>query len=677
MRVGIVQSYRNGSLSFGNLSKEEKESFKQTKQEALDVIGRPERSVFIYPSASLPQSTEHNTGAGTLLSKQGEEFLDVVKTFTAADTLQDLPAGEYMPKPANQYYGAYDTSSQALSSHLIEPELLMDERFGKIITPEELKEVVDANSGKNKDILVNFENVVEPDSPFDKMLKKAYERFKTGEGETLEGLRKDFADFKTKNSSWLEPHGIYDVLARKYNNPVFDKWENETDKRLYDTEYSQDLRNARKAEILKENADDIDFYNFKEFLSDKFLGLARDKAHEKGFKFGGDIPYQFTLSDVFTNPKAFSYDVYMGPENLKIPALNFYQITDPNSAAAKLLTEKFRLAAQRYDTLRVGMGWGYVTPMLRNSSGDYHEQKEMGSQVLDLIENAVKEVKGDKFNRGDLFYEIEAGEKEFRAFNDDGSLIEPLKGRTKIYSSDYMSDGWGSSRAYTERFKMSPSEFMYGASNVNTTPLRELASHGIYEQRKEQQVKELSSILHMDPLALDNTDEFVRAKEAEPLLAKNHFMFFQDLFGLDGRFNDLTQTNPKNFRLKIPSNPEQAYYDAVKEGHAYNIMDAFERVFRLKGYDKEHPELFAKIVEFKNKLYGIDPTKVAEKAANEVPEPPVVNPINGAEPEKPAVQAVEKAASKNKYIKPALIITAVAVALLGAYKYFSKKPKAA
>lgn len=679
MRVGVIQNYGNKNIQFGNLSKEEKEAFIRTKQEALNVIGKPEKSVFIYSSACLPQSAEANTGTGTLLSKQGEEFLDVVKTFTIADTIQDVPSGEFMPKPANNYYGAYDTSAFARSTHLIEPELLLDESFGKIITPEELKDVVSANNRPGKDILANFENVVEPDSPFENMLKKAYDRFKTGEGEKLDALRAEFADYKTKNADWLEPHGIYSVLSKKYNTELFDKWENEVDKRLYDPDFSEESRAARKAEILKESADDIEFYNFKNFLSDKFLGLAKDKAHEKGFKFGGDVAYQFSLSDVFSNPKAFSYDVFMGPAELKIPALNFYEITDPNSPAAKMLAQKFRLAAQRYDTLRVGMGWGYVTPLLSNSSGSYHEQKDMGSQVLEIIENAVKDVKGDKFNKNDLFYEVEAGEKDFRAFNDDGTIIEPLKDRVKIYSSDYMNEGWGSSRAYPEKFKMTPSEFIYGASNVNTTPLASLASEAAYSQRRADQVKEIASVLHVEPSTLESADAFIAAKNAEPMLAKNNFMFFTEFFGLDRRFNDLTKTNPENFRVKIPANPEQAYYDAVKNGHAYNLMDAFAKVFVAKGFDKQHPELFAKIVEFRNKLAGKGDTEKFVGSAAENIELNAADNIDDAvsDMEKPAKDTVEQLAKKNRYMKPALIIAGALVIAYGAFKFFSKKPKAA
>ena len=695
MRVGVVNNYRTSAINFGNLTKEEKEAFVKTKQEALDIIGQPNKSVFIYSSACLPQAADANTGTGTLLTKQGDELLDVVKTFTTANVIQDLPSGELLPKPARNFYSAYEASADGLSTHLIEPEVLMDESFGKIITPEELKTVVDANNGEFRNVLANFENVVEPDSPFENMLKKAYERFTTGEGEKLDALRKEFAEYNTKNADWLEPHGIFDVLSKKYNTQESDKWGEEVDKRLYDPDYSEELRTARKNEILKDSAADIDFYKFKKFMADKCLGMAREKAHEKGFKFGGDVAYQFSLSDIFSNPKAFSYDVYMGPPNMKIPALNFYQISDPNSPAAKMLAQKIRHAANRYDTLRIDMGWGYVTPMLSNSSGSYNEKKEMGSQLLDFIENTVKEVKGDNFSKDDIFYEVEAAAEDFRAFNEDGSLVEPLKDRVKIYSSDYMNEGWGSSKAYAERFHLKPEEYIYGASTQDTTPLRELASSEAYAARKADQVKTLADILKVDASTLQSGDEFVRAKNAEPLLAKNHFMFFTEFFGNLRKFSNPTDNGADNYRSKIPANPEQAYYDAVKEGKAYNLMDGLERVFRAKGLDEKHPELFARIVDFKNKLYDIKPEVKSESPA------PAVENSNGAQtssgagvsPEtksagetietaaatesKSAGESVTQAAKKTRFAKPLLITAGVLVVLFAVYKKFIQKPKAA
>ena len=44
MRVGVIQNYNAGrNVAFGNLTKEEKEGFLQTKKAALDIIGHPDR----------------------------------------------------------------------------------------------------------------------------------------------------------------------------------------------------------------------------------------------------------------------------------------------------------------------------------------------------------------------------------------------------------------------------------------------------------------------------------------------------------------------------------------------------------------------------------------------------------------------------------------------------------
>lgn len=704
MRVGVIQNYNTGrNIAFGNLTKEEKEGFLQTKQAALDVIGHPNRSVFIYSSACLPQSADTNTGTGTLISKQGQELLDVVKTYTTANIMQDLPSGEIIPNPWNNFYCAYEGSGMSLSSHLIEPEFLMDESMGKLIAPDDLKYVVEANDLPNKEIFATFENVVEPESRFEGMLKKAYEKFKTSEGENIESLRKEFSEYKNVNSDWLEPHSIHDALSKKYGTPMFIDWQDEVDRKLYDTDFPQEARDARKAAVLKEHADDIDFYDFKQFLAEKSLSAARDKAHAQGMKLGGDVAYNFSLSDIFSNPKAFVYDVYMGQPEFKFPALDFYKITDPNSPSAKILAQKIKLAAQRYDTLRLDMGWGYITPILSNKNGDYYEQKEMGSQVADFIENIIKDVKGDNFDKHDIFYEVEAGETDFRAFTNDGKLIEPLRDRTKIYTSGYMNEGWGSTRAFSEKLKFSPDEFIYGASNQDTTPLSQLAAESAYADRKAPQVKELASILHVEPSSLENADAFIRAKEAEPLLAKNTFMFFTEFFRLPNFFNLGPENGVESFRTKIPANPEQAYFDAVKEGKAYNLMDGLEQVFRAKGFDQQHPELFAKIVEYKDKLYGkneqvVNPSvqnaaPVAESTASSIQEPPVINSVSegveevlegakapveeAAESSKKTGAEAAKSLKKNKYIKPALIIAGVLVAGYSAYKFLSKKPKAA
>lgn len=664
MRINCTPNFKFQNISFGNLSKQEKADFLNIKQAALNIIGEPDKSVFVYSSACLPQSPQNNTGIGTLLSQQGDEFLDVIKTYTTTNVMQDLPSGELLPNPPKSFYCAYEGSADAISQHFIEPEILMDKKFGNLITREDIDVVVKANNGANKDVLVNFENVVEPDSPFDKMLKKAYERLSTDKTEEIKKLRNEFKQYKIKNNDWLEYHSIHEVLSKKYSTPSFDEWADETDKKLFDVDYPEELRIARKKNILRENSTEIEFYKFKKFLADKCLGLAKGKVNEKGMKFGGDVAYQFSLSDMYGNPKAFVYDVYMAQPGMKIPALNFYQITDPNSPAAKILKQKTRLAAQRYDTLRMDVGWGYFTPILSNSAQTYYEQKPMGSAVVELIENTVKEVKGDKFNPLDILYEVEAGTEDFNSFNRDGSLIEPLRNRMKIYSSNYMNEGWGSNQAYLKKFNFSPSEFIYGASNRDTTPLLELATSDLHAQRKAEQVKVLSKIFNIQSSVLENSDEFIRAKNAEPLMAKNNFMFFAEFFGLSRKFNAHDGNGMENFRPKVLANPEQAYFDALKEGRAFNLMDGFEKIFTTKGLDKKYPELFSKIIEFKNKLYGVKPI------INQQPVDIVAKAVAQSEQNK---EIIEQTVKNNNHAKPILIVSAAALICYAAYELFMQK----
>lgn len=58
MRINCASNYRFQNISFGNLSKQEKVEFVNTKQAVLDIMGQPDKSVFVYSSACLPQSPE-------------------------------------------------------------------------------------------------------------------------------------------------------------------------------------------------------------------------------------------------------------------------------------------------------------------------------------------------------------------------------------------------------------------------------------------------------------------------------------------------------------------------------------------------------------------------------------------------------------------------------------------
>ena len=73
-------------------------------------------------------------------------------------------------------------------------------------------------------------------------------------------------------------------------------------------------------------------------------------------------------------------------------------------------------------------------------------------------------------------------------------------------------------------------------------------------------------------------------------------IFFTDFWGIGKTYNR-PGTEKGNWELRIPSNFEDAYYDAVSEGKAPNLADAIGRALRQRGLDKEHPQLMMNLDE--------------------------------------------------------------------------------
>ena len=180
----------------------------------------------------------------------------------------------------------------------------------------------------------------------------------------------------------------------------------------------------------------------------------------------------------------------------------------------------------------------------------------------------------------------------------------PMMNRTKALGTTYMSPTWGNNETYLKLNYNTPN-FILGAGNHDPQPLRQIAYaipdiNG--EIHKPAQIEYLSKLFNINQQTLNNPIEFIKAKFAEILTAKHNQFFYIDVFGDERRFDSQIQNTPQNYRHKIPENYEQAYIKEVEKGHAFNPMDALEKVFKIKKLDKKEPQLYAKIVEFKNIL---------------------------------------------------------------------------
>lgn len=610
MHVSRISS----NLSFGrSLRPDEVEEFTNTAKEGKKLSGQTGNSIFIMPSTSLPQSEGLNTGIGHLASKTGIDYIDYMKTYLDFNVLQDLPSGEF-------YGNHYNGSALALGNQYISPELLTTNEYSSILTTEELNEIIKANNKETKDQIANFENVIGQDSTQNKILKKAQERFSKLDENA--DLKQRYNKFLKENDNWLN--------------------------------------------IKREYEPDTEFFKFKQFLATEHLAKGKENLNAKGIKYCGDIAINFNEDEVRAFPKAFKEGHYIGVPTWEIPSLNFDTILDEASDAQKLLKMKVQLAAKRFDMLRIDAAWNYVTPVISpigETKIRQENKKEMGDSLLKLIEKWVKEVKGENFDLHNIIYEFDAGPDDFTMF-ENGKLVAPVKDRVKVYGSTYLKEDWGSNDAFLHRFNWSPDEFVIGPGNHDPQPLRQIAK-GIPDIcnrnniHRNASINPLARILKLDAESLKNPVLFAKAKFAEAVTAKNNMFFFMDVLGREERFNAHSKGTETSFRYKVPSDFKKAYQESLFEGFGFNIMDSLEKIFKAKGYDKSNPELFAKIVKYKNILLEKEvPQAVKEEVSNAAQTAAeTVTEVSASSNTKSAVKGT-------KSYKP-LWITASAVAVLG------------
>ena len=254
--------------SFGRaLTQNEIKEYKHTLIDAKKKVGNDGRSIFIVHDACLPQDAEKNTGVANLSSKKSLQFFDFMKNYLGIKEVEVLPLGEVSPYRNGKFFCAYNSSAFSLSPHQINLELLTTPQYSSLLTDADIDSVVASNIKEN---IVNFQNVVNKNSSFNNVLKKAFFKFKTGEDNG--NLRTQFASYKNENMDWLEPKGLHLALSEEYRGKNWREW-TKTDKNLLidKTGITIDRINYLTAKY----RDQMEFYYFKQFLADNHLAYAR------------------------------------------------------------------------------------------------------------------------------------------------------------------------------------------------------------------------------------------------------------------------------------------------------------------------------------------------------------------------------------------------------------------
>lgn len=573
-----INSLNSGINFTRKLHPNEEADFSDVLKQGKQKLGNTGHSILIVPSASLPQ--EINTGVGNLLDREGQNFIDFAKLYWGINYVQLLPEGEYKIFAGNRYL-PYSGSSLSLGTHLINPNLLTTEEYGKILNQNDIKQIVDMN----RESFVNFENVIAKDSITERMLRKAYDELLKADNEPKKRLLTQLKSYIQANNDWLEPKAIFAALSSKYESQDVQKW-SDFDRNMYNEEIVplnerlSAIKGIRGSELGKE----ANFYEFKQFLSENHLEKARQNLHQKGIKLSGDVLIGFSNDEIWANPKAFIKDCEVG---WGIKALNLDTLE-----SEKLLRKKFNLFARRYDALRIDASWIYAAEPLANKITGQKSKKEYGSRLLDIIDDEIKKVKGKDYNYEDIMHEFVAKREDFDIY-EEGKIKPFIDKRTKIYCSNSMNAAWGTVDNFKKR-GWKEGSYVLGTTNHDCIPMKKQYADSI--ARKEQ-AKILSEILKIPQDKINSLNEFIKAKFAEPMRAKHNMVFFSDALNLDALYKD-NITKSLDYRLKIPESYSKNYFESLQRGEGFNVMDALEKAFISNGLDKTESKLYKKIVKY-------------------------------------------------------------------------------
>ena len=517
------------------------------------------RTILIIPPQSLPQAIQNNTGVGNIASEEGQKFFEFAKQYWGINEVQLLPTGHYYGKQGR--YFPYSGSSIDFGNHII--------NLKDFLSAEEFKKVVDRNIQLMRSFaiaqddaihFVNYSNVIELDSISEDALLYLYKNIKPE-------LKREFEAYKAENNEMLEKKSLYRALREVHKSHDYHKWGN-LDSNLFNEDIiSASERETRIKEIKIQKAESIDFYKFKNFLAEKSMAKAKYELNNKGIKLNGDMIYGFAYEEEWAEPKAFLKD---------------YKIKEWG----------FRFYAKRFDGIRIDASWAYISPNICSKKDKNIESKlYYGEKFLDIIDDEIKKVKGDDFNLDNIMHEFSADYRtQFDIHNFDGKLKPYVKNRVKIYTSEHLSNTWGSAKNFIER-GWDNDKFIIGVMNHDSPPM----------ENNEEQINALNRILGIPKKKLYKTTEFIKAKFAETMRAKNTMLFFLPALGINTKYQH-NKNKTLDWTAKVPENYEDIYIKSLSEGNGFNPMDALEKQFKAQGLDKKEPKLYKKIVKYKKIL---------------------------------------------------------------------------
>ncbi len=220
-------------------------------------------------------------GIGTM-GKSAYKFVDFLKE-SGQRVWQILPLN-----PTGYGDSPYQSCSTFAGNHyLIDLDILVEEG---LLKKEELADICWGENENKVDFGTIYNHRL-------KVLRLAYSRFEDTE---------EFTAFCRENSSWLPDFSLFMALKNQFGGTPWYQWDEALKVRDPDA-----IWQARR-----ENADDIRFYSFVQYLFYIQWNTLRAYANEKDIRIIGDVPFYvpYDSVDVWSDPELFQLDSGLTPE---------------------------------------------------------------------------------------------------------------------------------------------------------------------------------------------------------------------------------------------------------------------------------------------------------------------------------------------------------------------------
>ena len=568
-------------------------------KDALKALGKDNFALIVH-GGSFPAIDGEDTGFGSYNTDAGHALIDYASNIFNA--IQLGPAGKTKLSDSSPYCGTIFSGNPLF----IDLKQLTTKAWGEILSIETFKKIVrenpNQNIGRTSYSYISIAQI--------KALKEAWSNFKN-----IKLLKKEFEKFKKENAFWLEKDSLYEALSIENDNDYWYIWKNEVDKNLLNpkTEDEKLIYSKRIMEIKEKYSDEIEFYEFCQFILEQQNEATKRFALKKGIKMIADRQVAFSDRDAWAYQSLFLEGWLLGcpPDYFSkngqawgFPVMNPEKMYNSDGSLGEggilmknLYKKMFKEnpGGVRIDHI-VGLidPWVYKVgkkPMCEDGAGRLYsspEHPELSKYAIARNEDLDWTLEGDKEKRvktlsdeqiklyGRLIEKIviaaakECGlDKNSIVCEDLGTLTNPVAAVMEKYELQGM--------RLTQFVLPEKSEHPYRCKNITENVWNMVGTHdnNPIEMWAESMINTHEGYLHAKNLVEDlfseaeNKDDiivkltqdkdyliFVKLVEIFASKARNVQMFFTDFFKINEKYNTPGTSGDKNWSLRLPNDFE-------------------------------------------------------------------------------------------------------------------------